>query len=281
MSCEQLNNLTQLEKLFGSRVGQERRRRRAFRRGLRRSRRRRDRNAVVRTGRGRAGRKGIDEGGRAARQRPRPSRLGDRRQGDEASRRDEDAREGRPSDGARVEPPRGARVRTPSDRCVEAVERADELIEQSLALLTKLIAVKQTMERASLIGSAYKRRALVDGAAGRRTRIQQDLRQMKAAYRGCAGRRREERRLGPVLSRVESSRRRRGPARRQASMAQSRSRDRRDPPEESAGKERHRPGLLERRRRNRAATSTRRWPRGSSRPPASNWTRPTRICTNA
>ena len=33
-------------------------------------------------------------------------------------------------------------------------------------------------------------------------------------------------------------------------------------------------GLLERRRRDRTATSTRRWPGGSSRPRASNWTRP-------
>jgi hypothetical protein len=63
-----------------------------------------------------------------------------------------------------------------------AVERADGLIDDSLALLTKLIAVEQTMERASLIGSAYKRRALVNGAAGRRARIQRDLRQMKASY---------------------------------------------------------------------------------------------------
>ncbi len=75
------------------------------------------------------------------------------------------------------------RARADAERSLrQAVERADTLIEQSLALLTKLIAVEQTMERASLIGSAYKRRALVDGAAGRRARIQQDLRQMKAAY---------------------------------------------------------------------------------------------------
>jgi hypothetical protein len=38
------------------------------------------------------------------------------------------------------------------------------------------------MERASLIGSAYKRKALVDGAAGRRARVQHDLKQMRAAY---------------------------------------------------------------------------------------------------
>ena len=38
------------------------------------------------------------------------------------------------------------------------------------------------MERASLIGSAYTRKALVAGAAGRRASVQQSLRQMRAAY---------------------------------------------------------------------------------------------------
>ena len=75
------------------------------------------------------------------------------------------------------------RARLDAERSVrQAVGRADTLIEQSIALLTKLIGVQQTMERASLIGSVYKRKALVNGATGRRTRIQQDLRQMKAAY---------------------------------------------------------------------------------------------------
>ena len=75
------------------------------------------------------------------------------------------------------------RARVDAERSLgQAVERADGLIEDSLALLTKLIAVEQTMERASLIGSAYKRRALVDGAAGRHARIQRDLEQMKARY---------------------------------------------------------------------------------------------------
>jgi hypothetical protein len=64
----------------------------------------------------------------------------------------------------------------------KAVTRADRLISQSLDLLTRLIAIDQTMERASLIGSVYKRRALVDGVAGRRARVQQALRQMRAAY---------------------------------------------------------------------------------------------------
>ena len=84
---QQLTNLTHLEKLFGSKVGKERRRGGALRRGIRRGWRCRDRNAVVRAGRHRAGWKGLHEGGGATRQRPRSSRLGDRRQGEEASRR--------------------------------------------------------------------------------------------------------------------------------------------------------------------------------------------------
>jgi hypothetical protein len=40
----------------------------------------------------------------------------------------------------------------------EAVKRADGLLDASVALLTKLIAVEQTMERASLIGSAINAR---------------------------------------------------------------------------------------------------------------------------
>jgi CHAT domain-containing protein len=75
------------------------------------------------------------------------------------------------------------RARLEADRSLaRAVARADRLIEQSLDLLQRLIALEQTMERASLIGSAYKRRALVDGAAGRQARVQQALRQMRAAY---------------------------------------------------------------------------------------------------
>ena len=63
-----------------------------------------------------------------------------------------------------------------------AVERADALIEEALALLTKLQAVEDTLERESLVGSAYKRRALVDAAGGRRTRVRADLQEMKACY---------------------------------------------------------------------------------------------------
>jgi hypothetical protein len=38
------------------------------------------------------------------------------------------------------------------------------------------------MERQSLVGSAHKRQALIDAAAGRRRQVERDLRQMKAAY---------------------------------------------------------------------------------------------------
>jgi CHAT domain-containing protein len=65
---------------------------------------------------------------------------------------------------------------------MEAVTRADALIDRSIELLEKLIAVEPTMERATLIGSAYKRRALVHGAAERHGPLERDLRQMKASY---------------------------------------------------------------------------------------------------
>ena len=75
------------------------------------------------------------------------------------------------------------RARLDAERSlVKTIARADRLISQSLALLTRLIAFDQTMERASLIGSVYKRKALVDGVAGRRAQVQKDLRQMRAAY---------------------------------------------------------------------------------------------------
>ena len=100
------------------------------------------------------------------------------------------------------------RARVDAERSLrQAVDRADDLIGQSLALLAKLIAVKQTLERASLIGSAYKRRALVDGAAGRRARIHRDLQQMKAGYQDAQDVGETERCLRPLLSRLELSRR--------------------------------------------------------------------------
>jgi hypothetical protein len=56
---------------------------------------------------------------------------------------------------ARREQRRDARMLDAQRSLRLAVERADTLIDESLALLTKLVAVEQTMERASLIGSAY------------------------------------------------------------------------------------------------------------------------------
>ncbi len=63
-----------------------------------------------------------------------------------------------------------------------AVARADDLVAQALALLEALRRVEDTMERASLVGAVYKRKALVDAAAGRRSRVLADLRLMKACY---------------------------------------------------------------------------------------------------
>ena len=63
------------------------------------------------------------------------------------------------------------RARIDAERSLrKAVARADRLIDQSLALLAKLLAVEPTLDRARSIGLAYKRRALVDAAVARRAR---------------------------------------------------------------------------------------------------------------
>jgi hypothetical protein len=64
----------------------------------------------------------------------------------------------------------------------ESTRGAREHVQASLVLLNKLGAIEQTMERESLVGSAYKRLALIDEAAGRRRQVEPHLRQMKAAY---------------------------------------------------------------------------------------------------
>jgi hypothetical protein len=76
------------------------------------------------------------------------------------------------------------RARVDAERSlIRAVERAGELIQASLDLLEKLNDMEETMERANLVGSAYKRRALVAAAARRpRTEVERDLREMKARY---------------------------------------------------------------------------------------------------
>ena len=123
--AEQLRNLAQLEKLFGSKWGGSGDVAELFGEAFVEA---GDVEAGMQwyeTRRGGPGRKGVDEGGGAAGERPRPACLGDRRQGGEGSRRHEEAREGRRSDGRRRGPLRGARAWTPSDRCGKAITRAD------------------------------------------------------------------------------------------------------------------------------------------------------------
>ena len=85
--AEQLDNLAQLEKLFGPKWGGSGDVAELFGEAFVEAGDVESGHAVVRARRRRARRKGVDEGGGAAGQRPRPSRLGDRRQGGEASRR--------------------------------------------------------------------------------------------------------------------------------------------------------------------------------------------------
>jgi hypothetical protein len=66
-------------------------------------------------------------------------------------------------------------------RC-PSVYLARELIRDSFDLLKKLTVVKSTLERESLVGSAYKRLALVYAATGTRRQVDSALRQMKRAY---------------------------------------------------------------------------------------------------
>ena len=75
------------------------------------------------------------------------------------------------------------RARMDAERSLrKAIIRAERLIDHSLELLTRVIALESTVVRASLIGSAYKRMALVNGVAGRHARVQQALKRMRMAY---------------------------------------------------------------------------------------------------
>ena len=64
----------------------------------------------------------------------------------------------------------------------ESIRAGTGLVRESIELLKKLQAMKNALERESLVGSAYKRQALIDAAAGRRRQVERDLRQMKASY---------------------------------------------------------------------------------------------------
>jgi hypothetical protein len=75
-----------------------------------------------------------------------------------------------------------ARARREAEAALsQEIARAMDLIDDSVTLLTKLVAVAPTMERLSLIASAWKRRALVLGVH-RPSDVPQALRQMKAYY---------------------------------------------------------------------------------------------------
>ena len=75
------------------------------------------------------------------------------------------------------------RARVAAEKAMRAaVKRADGLIAAALELLESLVAIEQTLERHSLIGSSYKRRALVNGAAGRTQQVTRDLERMAASY---------------------------------------------------------------------------------------------------
>ena len=67
-------------------------------------------------------------------------------------------------------------------RLKKAIVAARALIEAALTLLHELTAFTSTMERESLVASAFKRRALVNTAAGQPVRVRRDLVQMKQAY---------------------------------------------------------------------------------------------------
>ena len=88
-------------------------------------------------------------------------------------------RAGRSKKGGRA----STRARGGNPTIDRTIQRADQLIAQSLDLLQKLAGVEPTMERLSLIGSAHKRSALVAAAADRQDRVDEALKDMKSAYR--------------------------------------------------------------------------------------------------
>src|SRR6185369_15405853 len=65
-----------------------------------------------------------------------------------------------------------------------ATKTALESIDAAIDLLNKLIAIQPSAERASMLASAYKRRAMVQGAAGKRA--EGDLANMRSCYAEAA-----------------------------------------------------------------------------------------------
>jgi tetratricopeptide (TPR) repeat protein len=75
---------------------------------------------------------------------------------------------------------KGAVAKAAKPALTKAFTAALKEIDGAIGLLNKLIAVAPSMERASLLASAYKRRAMVQRAAGKR--IDDDIAKMKACY---------------------------------------------------------------------------------------------------
>ena len=61
-------------------------------------------------------------------------------------------------------------------------ENAREEVAKAMALLDMLLAVGPTVERETLYGSAYKRLALIEAAAGRENQELEAISKMKAHY---------------------------------------------------------------------------------------------------
>ena len=70
-------------------------------------------------------------------------------------------------------------------KVTEALARAEELLDAAAKRLKAFHATHPTMERESLLGSMYKRRALVALAAGRHASVPVELRGMRDAYRNA------------------------------------------------------------------------------------------------
>ena len=157
-----------------------------------------------------------------------------------------------------------------------AIKRADTLIADGLALLDKLMALEATMERASLIGSAYKRRALVNGAAGRRGPVDRDLESHGGQLRQSAGDRGEACASRHPLSRRQSAGRGSGAQRREAAVAEPRPGDSRHAREVPEGE---RARLLDASSAPSNWISTGRWRSGVLPALFPNWRRPTPMLT--
>ena len=64
-----------------------------------------------------------------------------------------------------------------------ALDTARKQIEEALAALERIVAMQRSIERESLCGSAYKRLALVEAAAGNERAEMQAIARMAAHYR--------------------------------------------------------------------------------------------------